>query len=690
MSTWKCLVQAGILAATLVASTNRVVWSINASPHPFTVAQPDGTTVELIMKGDEYYHWMETTDGYSVIRAENGVYHYADLNAVGALIDTGNTVGGLRPQNLRANLRPAEARVVQMRQTAHEALHGVAPEVEMMAAQDRAVRARTGTLRNLVVLMRFTNHAGRTLPTRADVDVIFNAVGGDPVLAPTGSVRDAYTEYSYGQLTIDSTVADWVDLPESEQHYADGDSALPGKIDDAIVDALELVDPDVDFNDFDQDGDGFVDGIAFLHSGYGAEWGGVDVDGVDEPDRIWSHQGSISTWTSDEGVKVREYHINPSLWGTSGSAPGRIGVICHETGHFLGMPDLYCSISGAGIGSWCLMANSWGFDGSQRRPPHPSAWCKKELGWVTPTILSAPGVYQARNAENNQEIYQLNDGFPAGEYLLIENRQPLGHDVGIPAGIGGRGGLAIWHVDEAQPGRGNFDVEPGFPGQAGWPTNGKHYKVALLQADGEYDLEQFNPPRGDALDVFRKGFRSKLTPETTPNTNAYQGGNIVVTGHRITGISRSRDVMSFRFNLPFPEAAEAYAAFPRTTIRRPQRIRDIQFNLEDEMFLHVTAEADAQLRYPTRGKTFVAGLSRSPTPALASLIPQSVRRFRIDSSKGLSGPLVGYGATFPAGEHRLFLHVIPVDQRGAILDVGPGNIMVEAFGRTIGGDLDPP
>ena len=138
---------------------------------------------------------------------------------------------------------------------------------------------------------------------------------------------------------------------------------------------------------------------------------------------------------------MSDYNINPGLWSTISKEPVRIGVICHELGHFFGLPDLYdYSGTGEGAGSWCLMANSWGFDGSHLHPPHFSAWSKIFLGWNYASTLTTPGTYSAKATSLPcAEIYRVNfAGTSPSEYLLIENRQPIGNfDGGIEAGSDG-------------------------------------------------------------------------------------------------------------------------------------------------------------------------------------------------------------------------------------------------------------
>ncbi len=170
-----------------------------------------------------------------------------------------------------------------------------------------------------------------------------------------------------------------------------------------------------------------------------------------------------------------------------------------------------------------------------------SAWCKTRLGWVVNTIIG-PGSYDAPQVESSPTVFRIQSGFPTGEYLLIENREPTGFEKDMP-----QGGLAIWHIDESKA---NNNTE-GYPSQTGWPRNGNHYTIALLQADGRYDLEH-GANRGDSGDLYRGTDVSLIGADTTPNTYSYQSGNARRTGNIISGISIAGSVMSFVFSAPSP------------------------------------------------------------------------------------------------------------------------------------------
>jgi M6 family metalloprotease-like protein len=528
-----------------------LVLAMPANPEPFIEEQGDGTQVQLRARGDEHFSWLEDARGYTVVR-NNGWLHYAEIGNDGRLIPGALLVGRDDPEayGLDKRVLPSDAVKALSRRVLPAPSAGT---YTMQSGPDAARVAPSGNVKNLVVLIRFADHASRNLPPVSDYETLFNTIGGDPVIAPTGSLKDVYLENSYGQMTLDSDVSPWIQVSGTEAYYANnngGDSTLW----EALNEALDILDQTVDFDQYDTDNDGYIDSIAFIHSGYGAEWGGVLT-------RIWSHRWAIQIpsggWQSNEGVRVFDYHISPGLWGTSGTDIGRIGVIAHETGHFFGLPDLYDpdSSAGDGIGSWGLMANSWDFNGSQLCPPHFSPWSKVFLNWYSPTVISDPGQYTINQAETNPEVYQIEANYPNGEYLMIENRQNAGFDCSIP-----QGGLLIWHIDNDAS-----DTAEGYPGQPNWPNNGNHYRVAVLAADGNYDLEKGNN-RGDGGDVHRGGAVDAITtgPGGHPNTDAYQNGNIINTGHTISNISASGPSMTFCLGacnaLPAPSGLAAVAA----------------------------------------------------------------------------------------------------------------------------------
>lgn len=530
---------AGLLLLAL-GGWPRASFAINADPRPAEFRQPDGSRVTLYLRGDEWLHWQEDAEGYPVVQVD-GEWRYARRDAGGDLEATALVVGRANPASAGLAKGGPQPRPERL---ARRAALGRAGRIARPAAT-----TPTGTVKNLVVLCRFSDQSVEAFGRDpAAYDSLFNQVGSTGFNAPSGSVRDYYAQASYGTFTLQSTVVAWVTLPNPQSYYANGlygapvgfsgngniASPYPKNACGMVHDALALVDGLVNFADFDQNNDGYVDAIDFIHSGYGGEQNG------NGPGTIWSHMYYLSAtnggdaWISadqnalGQNVKVDLYHTEPARWGTSGAELVHVGVIAHETAHFFGLPDLYdTDYSSWGIGNFCLMANSWGWDQSQLYPPLPSAWARIQLGWLTPALLTSPGTYSLPPVERSPSVLRVDVGMSANEYLLIENRQPEGFDQQIPGG-----GLAIWHIDENM---GSNDVE-GFPGQSGWPGNGNHFRVALLPADGRYDLEQ-KVNKGDAGDLWRDAPGVALSEATVPSTDNYTTF-FTPTGNELSAVSR--------------------------------------------------------------------------------------------------------------------------------------------------------
>lgn len=236
----------------------------------------------------------------------------------------------------------------------------------------------SGTFPNLVLLLRFADHVDRPLPSRDDISRLYNSEdfplddrerlevrGGDDA-APTGSVRQVYFENSHSTFTVETTVVDWITLPHTEAYYASGEYGLTkSKFREAMIEALTILDENLDFDwgAFDLDEDGGLDGFGVLHSGYGAEFTGADGDGAEAIDRIWSHKGGLKrayAWRSTRAdITTNRYYVSSALRGLKDSNIVRMGVLCHELGHYLGLPDLYdTTLEGQGLGAYDFMALS--------------------------------------------------------------------------------------------------------------------------------------------------------------------------------------------------------------------------------------------------------------------------------------------------------------------------------------------
>ncbi len=374
------------------------------------------------------------------------------------------------------------------------------------------VAADVDTLHCLIILVDFsdmTHESGfHAEPYHFD-SLLFSINVSSP-----GSMTDYYLDNSYGQALLVGQVTQWYRMPQPYSYYVNGQRGFgtyPRNAQKLTEDAIAAADPDVNFNLYDNDDDGYVDALFVVHAGPGYE----DTGNLNY---IHSHAWVISQpmWVDD--VIAYRYSMEPEETGSRTLIS--IGVFCHEFGHVLGLPDLYdYDYDSDGVGMWSIMASgSWG--GGGRRPVHFDGWSKLHLGFINPIVLQ-------NNRENEQidaveyspDIYVLfSRGQYSNQYFLVENRQRVDFDLSLPGS-----GLVIYHVDESVPD--NDDQN--------------HYKVAVEQADGEFDLEH---NRGsDSGDPWPGGLdRRTFDDYTTPNSNLYGGNESEVS---VSNISDSDSTM---------------------------------------------------------------------------------------------------------------------------------------------------
>ncbi len=421
-------------------------FAVPAWPHPIEYTQADGSVITILLKGDEKVNWAETPDGYTVLVTKEGYYEYAVKDVYGDLVFSGVRVSepGKRT-NEEKTLLEGLPKALFFSERQLEMMRSV---WEMREDGRSRVFPTIGEATLLCILMQTPDKP--FTKTQEEFEALFNqlnyTIGG-----ATGSVRDYYLENSYGQFDLTVDVVGPYTAQHNMAHYG---STWNGAR-QLATEAVHLAIPDVNFADYDNTGNGSMEGFYMIFAGYGEEAGGGS-------NTIWSHAWSIEPVQLD-GVWISRYACSPELRGNSGSNITRIGVIGHELGHVFGAPDYYDtdgSGSGGsypGTGGWDMMAGgTWNNGGAT--PAHHNVYTKVYLyNWAEASILNQPGNITLENAaQNSNSFYRINTNTP-GEYYLLENRHHIGFDTNIPGQ-----GMIIYHVHREVATSGN-SINVGHP-----------------------------------------------------------------------------------------------------------------------------------------------------------------------------------------------------------------------------------
>ena len=444
-------------------------WAVPARRGGIVKTQPDGSQITVYQHGDEHFRWITNEKGEWLKIDEDGFY---------------KVTKALSSEEVRAKQMAAPSRVAQAQKVASPL--NIAP-------------------RGLVILVNFQDVTFETSKAEMDSmltgknytrDYSYNYNGKNYVVSSEGSAWKYFYDSSNGHYDPQFDVVGPVMVSKNMAYYGKNVNDFDAAPWTMVKEACQLVDDSVDFQQYDNDHDGYVDFVYVIYAGYG------EADGGDK-NTIWPH----SYWLLDAGITCKMDGKYVDLYACGNEMDSYtdhhtgIGTFCHEFSHVLGLPDLY-ETTGYGthktIGAWSILDyGPYSNDGNT--PPAYSAYERFFMGWLIPRlIVDAENVELEELQKSNSALlisssdqHNLigNDPKPTTFYML-ENRQQVG-----------------W--DEYLPGHGMMLTKVQFSSNT-WldnsvNNNAKKMGVDLIEADGKTPNSRQSGYDGKPGDLFPAG-----------------------------------------------------------------------------------------------------------------------------------------------------------------------------------------
>ena len=525
----------------------------------------DGTTVNATLVGDEHGHFWRGADGKS----------YQLITGT----DTYQEVSG---QDIvhKAQQRRAQANQRRTKRLAPRKIGDVG--------------SITGQKKGLIILVNFSDVAFQSGNTNALYQRIANEENFSYTVNSNysfkGSMYDYFKAQSEGKFELTFDVVGPVTVSKQQSYYGENNSQGSDKHPaEMVIEAIKLADSQVNYADYDWDGNGTVEQVYVVYAGKG------EADGGDA-NTIWPHEYDLysANYYGDgtgrqklDGVWINTYACGGELNG-SGVIAG-IGTMCHEFSHCLGYPDFYDTdySGGQGMGYWDLM-DSGSYNDNGYQPAGYTSYERWVAGWKTPTELVNTQTISNMKAlqtsgSNTYIIYNKGNN---DEYYLLENRQKTGWDASLPGA-----GLLILHVDYSSSAWSNNT-----------PNNDpSHQRMTWVAADNNYQYTTDNGTKsytfsGMANDPFPYGSVKAFGKNTTPAATLYNknSDNTYYLDSSVENITQNSDAgktISFRF------VGESNVDLPTFS---PDGGR---FSMDQTVTVTINAEAGTTIYYTTNGST---------------------------------------------------------------------------------------
>ena len=432
-----------------------------------TITQSDGSQLTIRLHGDEHFSWYSTADDVLIVQVGSN-YYVAQVEEDGTLKAT--------PQLAHnAGERGTVEEQVINNQNKEKFLNLLNAEPQALAKPIGTVTPayfpHKGSPKALVILVEFQDVKFKTSDPVATFTHYLKGAGEDAPEANNayvtnvtkgmvnhGSVSQYFNDMSQGKFTPQFDIVGPVTVKKNSAYYGSNTGGTDANFKEMIAEACKNVSTNVNFADYDQDNDGYIDLVYIIYAGYSESFGGNSAD------CLWPKSGSATfnePGTNNllklDGKQIYRYGINNELNATPTVVNNQfngmpllngIGLFCHEFSHTMGLPDLYPTVEASRVDNqnpeyWDLMdGGEYTYNGYIPTPYSP--WEMDVMGWTAPTELGDEAKQVNLDSyATSRTAYKING--ENDEYLLIQNIQADGWWMGIAKAF--KTGMLVWRID---------------------------------------------------------------------------------------------------------------------------------------------------------------------------------------------------------------------------------------------------